>query len=53
MGKKYWKMTEKGVDPNSKKKIADKWPELPDNINAAFTYTDGKTYFFKVHLPLL
>ncbi|KAK6633344.1 hypothetical protein RUM44_003946 [Polyplax serrata] len=47
MGKKYWKMTEKGVDPNSKKKIADKWPELPDNINAAFTYTDGKTYFFK------
>ena len=40
-------MTENGVAPGYPRLISDNWPGLPGHIDAAFTYRNGKTYFFK------
>lgn len=47
---KYWKLTEDGIAAGYPKSISKSWPGLPSNIDAAFTYKNGKTYFFKVSL---
>lgn len=47
-GANYWKLTEDSVEDGYPRKISDDWPGLPNNIDAAFTWTDNqKTYFFK------
>lgn len=47
-GSNYWKLTEDSVEPGYPRKISQDWPGLPNNIDAAVTWTDnGKTYFFK------
>lgn len=40
-------MTEDGVAAGYPRLISRAWPGLPGNIDAAFTYKNGKTYFFK------
>ncbi|KAL0106206.1 hypothetical protein PUN28_016126 [Cardiocondyla obscurior] len=47
-GKHYWKLTDNGVASGYPRRITSTWKELPSNIDAAFTYRNGKTYFFKV-----
>jgi len=47
-GSKYWKLTDDSVDSGYPRNIASDWPGLPNNIDAAVTWTDTKkTYFFK------
>jgi len=46
-GERYWKLTEDGIAAGYPRLIAKSWPGLPSNIDAAFTYRNGKTYFFK------
>lgn len=46
-GEHYWKLTEDGVASGYPRLISRAWPGLPGNIDAAFTYKNGKTYFFK------
>ena len=50
-GDKYWRLTDDGMAPGYPKTISKSWPGLPSNIDAAFTYKNGKTYFFKVGCP--
>lgn len=46
---RYWKLLDNGVDEDYPKLIAENWPGLPSNIDAAFTLSlNNKTYFFKV-----
>lgn len=47
VGAYYWKLTEDGIAPNYPKLISKSWIGLPSDIDAAFTYKNGKTYFFK------
>ena len=46
-GAHYWKLTDNGIEQGYPKLISKTWPGLPNNIDAAFTYKNGKTYFFK------
>lgn len=46
-GEHYWKLTEDGVASGYPRLISGTWHGLPGNIDAAFTYKNGKTYFFK------
>jgi len=46
-GDYYWKLTDDGLAQGYPKSIAGTWSGLPGNIDAAFTYKNGKTYFFK------
>merc|ERR1711971_797764 len=44
----YWKLTSDSVAPGYPRKIAQDWPGLPANIDAAFTWQKSKsTYFLK------
>lgn len=47
-GDYYWKLTSDGIESGYPKSIGGTWKDLPGNINAAFTYKNGKSYFFKV-----
>lgn len=47
-GDKYWRLEDDGVASGYPKLISSTWPGLPSNIDAAFTYLNNKTYFFKV-----
>lgn len=47
-GDKYYKLTENAIADGYPKPISEGWPGLPADIDAAFTYKNGKTYFFKV-----
>lgn len=47
-GDRYWKLTDSGVARGYPKLIAKSWPGLPTGVDAAFTYKNNKTYFFKV-----
>jgi matrix metalloproteinase-14 (membrane-inserted) len=42
----YWKLTSDSVAPGYPRKIAQDWPTLPSNIDAAFTWQNS-TYFLK------
>lgn len=46
-GSNYWKLTDDSVAEGYPKPISSGWPGLPGGIDAAFTYKNGKTYFFK------
>ncbi len=47
-GRNYWRLTEDSVAEGYPRKIRDDWEGLPNNIDAALTWTDNKkTYFFK------
>lgn len=47
-GQYYWMLTAEGIASGYPKLISSSWKGLPGNIDAAFTYKNGKTYFFKV-----
>lgn len=47
LGDYYWKLTDDGLAQGFPKSIAGTWSGLPGTIDAAFTYKNGKTYFFK------
>jgi matrix metalloproteinase-14 (membrane-inserted) len=47
-GEKYWKLEAEAVAPGYPRSIRADWEGLPGNIDAAFTWTNGRTYFFKV-----
>lgn len=52
-GDRYWKLTDDGVARGYPRLVTKSWPGLPTKIDAAFTYKNGKTYFFKVRpVPL-
>ena len=36
-----------GLQPGFPRRISDDWPGIPNNLNAAFSWTNGKIYFFK------
>lgn len=46
-GAYHWKLTEDGIASGYPKLISKSWPALPNDLDAAFTYKNGKTYFFK------
>ncbi|XP_069949221.1 stromelysin-3-like [Cherax quadricarinatus] len=46
-GDEYWLLTDFGVADGYPKLIADYWQDLPGDIDAAFTGSNRKTYFFK------
>lgn len=46
-GDYYWKLTNDGLAQGYPKSIAGTWSGLPGSMDAAFTYKNGKTYFFK------
>lgn len=44
----YWRLTEDSVESGYPRLIAEDWPGLPNDIEAAFTWTGNEqTYFFK------
>lgn len=47
VGDFYWEIEETGI-VDGPRKISEDWDGLPGNIDAAMTWTNGKTYFFKV-----
>lgn len=49
VGDYYWKLTDDGIASGYPRTIHSSWTGLPGNIDAAFTYKNGKTYFFKVN----
>jgi len=47
-GSNYWKLTEDSVEPGYPRKISWDWPGLPNNIDAAVTWSGNNlTTFFK------
>jgi len=46
-GDKYWRLTDTAVEADYPRNIARDWDGLPSDLDAAFTWTNGKTYFFK------
>jgi hypothetical protein len=46
-GKYYWKLSRDGFVNSYPLLISHRWPGLPDDIDAAFAASSGKTYFFK------
>lgn len=46
-GAHYWKLTDDGIEAGYPKLISTNWVGLPSNIDTAFSYKNGKTYFFK------
>lgn len=50
-GDKYYRLSDNtvglAVADGYPKTISEGWPGLPSNLNAAFHYKNGKTYFFK------
>lgn len=47
LGEYYYKLTDDGIESGYPRLISRTWMGLPGNIDAAFTYKNGKTYFFK------
>lgn len=46
-GLHYWKLTDTSIATGYPRLISKSWIGLPGNLDAAFTYKNGKTYFFK------
>ena len=51
-GSQYYKLSDDSVAPGYPRDISADWGGLPGNVDAAFTWTNGKTYFFKVRLDV-
>ena len=49
-GEWYYQLNDYGVEAGYPRKITKDWDGLPNNIDAALTWADGKTFFFKVSL---
>lgn len=47
-GNYYWKLLENEIDEAYPRLISDDWDGLEGNLDAAFTFSSGETYFFKV-----
>ena len=49
VGDEYWRYNEryKSMDAGYPKKISSVWREVPSNVDAAITWKNGRTYFFK------
>lgn len=47
IGDYYYRLIDDGVAPGYPQLISKTWFGLPGHIDAAFTYRNGKTYFFK------
>ena len=47
LGQNYWKLTDTSVADGYPRLISQDWAGLPDNLDAAFTWDSGATYFFK------
>lgn len=52
IGSVYWRLTENAamdyvVDFDYPKKIHLHWSGIPDNLDAAFVYTNNEVYFFE------
>ena len=47
LGGKYSKLSDTSIEPGYPRLISQGWAGLPWNLDAAFTWTNGKTYFFK------
>ncbi|KAF2898915.1 hypothetical protein ILUMI_07261 [Ignelater luminosus] len=46
-GAKYWKFTLNFILVEGPRLIRNRWQEVPDNVDAAFTYWNNVTYFLK------
>ena len=46
-GSRYWLLTDTAIAPGYPRATAADWDGLPGDLDAAFTWTNGKTYFFK------
>jgi len=47
LGDQYWKLTETSVADGYPRSISKDWDGLPGDLDASFTWVNGKTYFFK------
>lgn len=47
-GDYYWRVETTGLADGYPRRISDDWGGLPGNLDAAVTWADGKTFFFKV-----
>ncbi len=48
LGDEIYKLTENGISPGYPQRIKSVFKELPGNMDAAFTWSNDKSYFFKV-----
>lgn len=48
-GNHYWKVETSGLADGYPRSISSDWDGLPGNLDAALTWSDGKTFFFKVN----
>ena len=49
-GNKYHKFDDYANQVHHTRDISQGWPGVPDNIDAAFSHSDGRSYFFKGNL---
>lgn len=47
-GQHYWKVETNGLADGYPRRISADWDGLPGDLDAALTWADGKTFFFKV-----
>lgn len=52
-GNEVYRLTENGIYPGYPKKIISVFSGLPSNIDGAFTWSNDKTYFFKVKISCI
>lgn len=52
-GDYYWKVESNGLADGYPRRISVDWDGLPGNLDAAVTWADGKTFFFKVTISRL
>lgn len=46
-GEQYWKLTDDSIAQGYPRNVKEFWSDLPGHIDASFTWTNGKSYFFK------
>lgn len=46
----YWKILSNGIADGYPRKISEDWDGLEGNLDASFTWSNGKTFFFKVRI---
>lgn len=48
LGEFYWKVHPDGISERYPRKISDDWDGLEGYLDASVTWSNGKTFFFKV-----